>query len=158
MLSLCSSAVSGQCCFQMPAIYREPLCLLKVLPFAARSKADLVRGRYPSFIAHTGSCARPNPSCCLGFNLAQQVFAGCCKSLLGDGPSRRYLRFPCIGAWTLTPPQLSDALTRFFPENIGLTSGSRSSACEYNPCNATSTGKNLFEAAVIPLCSGSYTC
>jgi hypothetical protein len=141
----------------MPAIYREPLCLLKVLPFAARFPTNLVRGHYPSFIAHTGSCARPKPSCCLGFNLAQQVFAGCCKSLLGDGLSRRYLRFPCIGAWTLTPPQLSGALTRFFPESIGLTLRSRSSACGFTPVMQLQQGK-VYEAAVIPSCSGSYTC
>jgi hypothetical protein len=31
------------------------------------------------------------------------VFAGCCQSLLGDGPSRRYLCIPCVGAWTHAP-------------------------------------------------------
>jgi len=32
--------------------------------------------------------------------LFQRVLAGCRQSLLGDGPSRRYLRNPYIGAWT----------------------------------------------------------
>jgi len=59
--------------------------------------------RYPVIIAHTGSCARPKPSCSLGLCLALQVFAGCCAPLLGVGPSRRYLRNLYIGAWTLTP-------------------------------------------------------
>jgi hypothetical protein len=50
-----------------------------------------VRGHYPSFIAHTGSCVRPKSSSCLGFALVHQVFAGCCEPLLEVGPSRRYL-------------------------------------------------------------------
>jgi hypothetical protein len=80
-----------------------------------------VRGRYSSFIAHTGSCARPNPSFRLRLSLFQKVFAGCCQSLLGDGPSRRYLCNLSIGAWTLTPQCLFGASTRFFPKNISLT-------------------------------------
>jgi len=52
----------------------------------------------------------------------QQVFAGCCVPLLGDGPSRRYLLNLYMGAWTRTPPRFSGAFARFFPENIGLTS------------------------------------
>ena len=34
LFPLFSSPMSGQCFFQMPAIYREPLCPLKVLPLA----------------------------------------------------------------------------------------------------------------------------
>ena len=45
-----------------------------------------IRERYLSFIAHTGSCARPKPSCRLGLNLVRQVFVDCCKSLLGSWP------------------------------------------------------------------------
>jgi hypothetical protein len=51
----------------------------------------------------------------------QRVFAGCCQALLGDGPSRRYLCNPYIGAWTLTPGCLSGAFVRFFPESNSLT-------------------------------------
>ena len=58
------------------------------------------------------------------------IFAGCCQSLLEVGPSRRYLRIPCIGAWTPTPPRLSGVSACFFPENIGLTSRIISSARE----------------------------
>jgi hypothetical protein len=50
-----------------------------------------LRGHYPSFIAHTGSCARPNPSRRLWINLLRPVFAGSRQSLRGDGRSRRYL-------------------------------------------------------------------
>lgn len=53
--------------------------------------------------------------------LGQWVFAGCCEPLLGGGPSRRYLRNPCAGAWTRTPPFPSGAFARFFPDSIGLT-------------------------------------
>ena len=98
-----------------------------------------IRKHYPSFIAHTGSWARPKPSCRLRLSLLRQVFAGCCQSLLEDGPSRRYLCNPCIGAWTLTPRCFFGALARFFPKNIALTLDLRRSAHPDYPCNATST-------------------
>jgi hypothetical protein len=60
--------------------------------------------------------------------LIRRVFAGCCQSLLEDGPSRRYLSNPCIGAWTLTPGCLSGASIRFFPKSSSLTSVAPSSA------------------------------
>ncbi len=59
------------------------------------------------------------PPAGFGFPI-QQAFAGCCQSLLGDGLSRRYLRNPCMVAWTRTPQRPSGALTRFFPEDFGL--------------------------------------
>ncbi len=89
-----------------------------------------IRESYLSFIAHTGSWARPNVSLCLQLFLLQRVFAGCCQSLLTDGPSRRYLLNLCIGAWTPTPPRFTGALTRFFPVNISLTFDATSSARE----------------------------
>jgi hypothetical protein len=98
-----------------------------------------VKGRYPSFIAHIGSCARPNVSIRLRSSLFRMVFAGCRQSLLTDAPSRRYLCNLCIGAWTLIPQCLFGALTRFFPKNIGLTLDLRRSAHLDCPCNATST-------------------
>jgi len=76
---------------------------------------------YPVLIAHTGSWARPQSSPRLRLSLLRWVFAGCCQSLLDDGPSRRYLHNPCIGAWTPTPQRPSGALARFFPEGNGLT-------------------------------------
>ena len=72
-------------------------------------------------------------------SLIKRVFAGCCQSLLGDGPSRRYLCNPCIGAWTLTPGCLSGASVRFFPESYSLTTVAPSSAHPTNRRNATST-------------------
>jgi hypothetical protein len=99
-----------------------------------------IREHYLSFIAHTGSCARPNSSCHLDFTLDQQVFAGCCESLLEDGPSRHYLRNPCVGAWTPTPQRPFSAFARFFLKDNGLTLDVRGSARRICPCNATSTG------------------
>jgi hypothetical protein len=67
------------------------------------------------------------------------VFAGCYVPLLGVGPSRHYLRNPCIGAWSLTPRRSSGAFTRFFPEDSGLAPEGTSSARTKDRRNATST-------------------
>jgi len=109
---------------------------------------------YPSFIAHTGSWARParhrersgeaggpKPSTRLRLSLLRLVFAGCCQSLLGDGPSQRYLCNPCMGAWTLTPRCSFGALTRSFPKNIGLTLDLRRSAHQTTPAMQLQQGK-----------------
>lgn len=103
-------------------------------PFARRGLTPVrmtpghVRERYLSFVAPTGSCARPSPSRCLRIFLVQRVLAGCCQSLLGKGPSRRYLCNPCPGAWTHTPGRLSGASIRFFPESSSLATSLQSSA------------------------------
>jgi hypothetical protein len=88
-----------------------------------------IRGHYPSFIALTGSCARPKPS----RRLLRRVFAGCRQSLLEDGPSRHYLCNPCVGAWTPTPQCPPSALARFFPGDNGLTSDVTDSAHQTTP-------------------------
>ena len=67
----------------------------------------LLDQRYLVFVAHIGSCAPPYASGRLCFSLVRLVFAGCCKPLLAEGGSRRYLRDLCEGAWTHTPPRLS---------------------------------------------------
>jgi len=90
-------------------------------------------------------------------SLFRQVFAGCCEPLLEDGPSRRYLYGPCIGAWVPTPPRLIGAFVRFFPLSIGLPLGSRGPARENIPTTQLYVGK-LLEAATIRLSSGSHTC
>ena len=79
----------------------------------------------------------------------QQVFAGCCETLLEDGGSRRYLHNPCVGAWTHTPPRPLGALARFFPRGNGLTVQVISSTRESFPTMQLPWGEN-FEAAVIP--------
>ncbi len=69
------------------------------------------------------------------------VFAGCCQSLLGDGPSRHYLCNPCVGAWTHTPPCSPGASCSFLPEQA-TTSPNRTKTfgAPIFPCNAASNG------------------
>ena len=87
-----------------------------------RGVSHHVSGRYPAFIATTGSCVSPKPSHRLGLTLEQRVFAGCGQPLLGKGPSRRYSANLSLRAWTPTPAALMayGALTRFFPQDNGL--------------------------------------
>src|SRR5207302_11196318 len=55
-------------------------------------ECHLLRGRYPSVIAPTGSCATPvGLSSASAFSLVRRVLAGCTQSLLPTGASRRYL-------------------------------------------------------------------
>jgi hypothetical protein len=79
-----------------------------------------VSGRYPTFIAHTDSCARPKRSYRLRSSLFRQVFAACRHSLLRVGPSRRYLCESFSGCLDPYPGGSSGAFTRSFPEDIGL--------------------------------------
>ena len=85
-----------------------------------RSIAYRVSGRYPTFIAPTGSCARPNGSYRLRLPLLQQVFAGCRHSLLPDGLSRRYLCESFSTCKDPYPGSSCGACTRFFPQDVGL--------------------------------------
>ena len=110
---------------------------------------------YPVLIAHTGSWARPKSSPRLRLSLLRWVFAGCCQSLLDDGPSRLCLCNPCVGAWTPTPQRPSGAFARFFPGGSGLTLKDRRSTYQMFPVMQLQQGHRL-EAAVIPLCSGSH--
>ena len=76
----------------------------------------------------------PNPPSASGFNLVQRVFAGCRQSLLGVGPSRRYLceSFPtCLDPY---PGCSCGALTRFFPQDFGLPHVRNGSAQCIFPC------------------------
>src|SRR4030042_4823939 len=75
--------------------------------------------------------------------LIRRVLAGCRQSLLGVGPSRRFLCNPSIGAWTLTPGCLSGALIRFFPESYSLSLVAHTSAHPTSRRNATSTTTSL---------------
>ena len=79
-----------------------------------------IRGRYPSFLALTDSCARPPSSHLLGSRLVWRVFAGCRQSLLDGGPSRLYLCKSFLGCLAPYPGVSSGASARFFPEDFGL--------------------------------------
>ena len=79
------------------------------------------------------------------------VFAGCRQPLLGDGPSRRYLCDPCVGARTHTPPRSSAALVRCFTEDTGLTPRETGSTRGFTPTQQLRWG------AVYRGCSHSIT-
>ena len=80
----------------------EPLCPTSVLPPLGRCECHLLRGRYPSVIAPTGSCATPvGLSPASAFSLVRRVLAGCTQSLLPPGsfPTLSLRIFP----WMLDP-------------------------------------------------------
>src|SRR6516162_9784187 len=80
---------------------------------------DVVRllgGRYPSVIAHTGSCAAPvGLSPASVFSLVWRVLAGCYQSLLPTAASRRYLRESFLGCWIPYPGGTTVCLHLFLP-------------------------------------------
>ncbi len=145
----------------MPTTHREPLCLSDGVTIVQDHLTDGLSRSYPTFIAHTGSCARPKSSCQLRLPYFDSSLSrhGVTASPAGRWP------FPippwrddlCIGAWVRTPPRLDGALVRFFPSSIGLPLGSRGSAPWNNPTTQLSVG-NIFGAATIRLSSGSHTC
>ena len=134
----------------------EPLCPSQVLPVQVEPLCP-IGGRYPSFIALTGSCARPPSSPLLGFRLVWWVFADCRQSLLDGGPSRRYLCKSFLGCLAPYPGVSSGASTRFFPKDFGLPLAMTRSAISHLPCSNFSMAL-YFAAAGIPLCSGLQVC
>ena len=144
------------CAQPMPAMYREPLCLLKVLPLEARCSPSC-RKALPFHHRSYGLMSQTKILLLPSVVPRQQVFAGCCQPLLEDGLSRCYLRNPCIGVSTPTPWRPFGALARFFPKGCGFTSEVTGSARQMTAAKQLQR-RNNFEAAVIPLCSNSYTC
>ncbi len=134
---------------------REPLCLLEALPLVARRQAPRRRA-LPLLHRSYGLMGQTQSLPASSDFPRRRVFAGCSRPLLGEGPSRRYLRSPCRGAWTHTPRRSSGALARFFPVDVGLTFGGRGSA-RRSIAAMQLLRRRVFEAAVIPLCSGSPT-
>jgi hypothetical protein len=89
----------------------------------------LLRGRYPSVIAPTGSCATPvGLSPASAFSLVRRVLAGCTQSLLPTGASRRYLWESFLGCWIPYPGGTPCALACFFHDVIGLPQAKNGSA------------------------------
>ena len=139
-----------------PAMYREPLCPRWALPTAGWFPHHL-RGHYPSFIAPTGSCARPCPSPSLWSSLGLGVCAGCCEPLLRRGPSRRYLCVSVPRCLDPYPGGVVGAHTHYFPTTIGLPPVLMGSASRINPSSDFRTGGDV-GAAVIHSCSGLEVC
>jgi hypothetical protein len=111
-----------------------------------RDVQHLVRERYPSFIALTDSCARPKSSHRLRLSLFRPVFAGCCQPLLEDGPSRRYLRNLCRGAWTHTPPRSCRSRPFGYPS---IRSGTSTAGHRPHP-SLDGFGTRVFPAMQLP--------
>ncbi len=105
--------------FSRPPSAQSPFAWCRCYPTQG-GVAHLLGEHYPSFIAPTGSCAGPRPSHLPRLSLRQWVFAGCSKSLLGNGPSRRYFRESFPRCLDLYPGGPSGAHARYFPEDIGL--------------------------------------
>ena len=120
-----------------------PLCQKMGVTHHPDGLLDHLRGHYPSFIAHTGPCARPASSQRLGLPLVHSVFAGCCEPLLVADPSRHYLCHPYGGARTPTTSCPSAAHTHFFADDGGLTPGDTRSAHENFPARRLPQGGNL---------------
>jgi hypothetical protein len=92
IVALCRFYQAGRHMAEETAKCPEPLCPTSVLPPLGRCQCHLLRGRYPSVIAPTGSCATPvELSPASAFSLVRRVLAGCTQSLLPTGASRRYL-------------------------------------------------------------------
>ena len=148
--------VSGRASRQTPTTDREPLCTIAMLPLpscAPGTGQPELPGLHSSYWLMRQTIILLPTS----VSLLRQILAGCCEPLLEDGPSRRYLCDPCIGAWVPTPPRLSGAFVRFFPDHIGLILTLRNSARE-NILQAASRRGFYLEAATIRLSSGSHTC
>src|SRR5947209_12872366 len=100
----------------------EPLCPTSVLPPLGRCECHLLRGRYPSVIAPTGSCATPvGLSPASAFSLVRRVLAGCTQSLL-------------------PPRELPDVIS----ENLSLDAGSRTPAVHRVLSPVSSTMSSAF--------------
>jgi hypothetical protein len=142
--------------YPRPATCPEPLRPMEALPPSAQCLLHHVRGSYPSFIAHTGSCARPKPSRHIRLTLLdgslQVVASPCWEMALPDIIS-------AILVWVLGP------LLRRAPSVHVLVSSRRAPASPQGEqvrrarlppqCNFDDGG--YFGVAVIPLCSGSHT-
>ena len=113
-----------------------------------RDVKHLVRGRYPSFIAHTDSCVRPKSSFRLRFpyfdRSLQVAVSPCWKLALPDvisticvkalGPLPRHVP---VGLFVCTPV-LSGSDDQ--PQDFGLATWGHGLGTRNCPCNATSTG------------------
>jgi hypothetical protein len=139
-LSVLPGFESGHGAARQPLPTESPFARSRRYRFRSALKAQ-VGGRYPAFFALTGLCVKPPFSRRLRSSLFLQVFAGCRKSLLHGGLSRRYLCDPCEVACIRTPPRHRGVLVRFIPQHIGLAIGSSSSARETIPQRSFTRGE-----------------
>jgi len=153
--SLCGT-VSTHAARLMPSAHREPLCTVTVLPRRPQAhglgRLELPR-LHRSYWLMRQTVILPLAS----VSLFQRVFAGCCEPLLHDGPSRRYLCYLPVGAWTPTPAALQVLLPVSSPKALAFPAvipGRRLAKTPHSDFRAD----RLLEAAVIPLRSGPHVC
>jgi len=135
----------------------EPLHTLKVLPLAPWLPAATSAGVTPPSSPLRAHAPILSPPAAYGQSLGQRVCAGCGQPLLDIGPSQRYLHesFPrCLDPYPGAP---RGALTRFFPQGIGLPHHLTGSALHTIPDNDFRPGID-YEAAAIHSCSGLWVC
>jgi hypothetical protein len=153
-LRLCMSGASGS------ARCPEPLRPFRALPLRGwcstpSRKALPFPLRYYRLMRQSQTLPSPPAS-----RLGRRVFASCCQSRLGEGPSRRYLceSFPAY----LDPyPGCScGAFAHFFPQDIGLPHVvTRSALCTFFFRAATSsTGSSFGAAAFVFLQARRFAC
>jgi hypothetical protein len=133
----------------------EPLCTGKVLPLPSWCLAPcqwILLHLHCSY----GLMRQSSPLLVPRWSPQHQVCAGCGQPLLGGGPSRRCSAHLSLRAWSSTPAALevhvpvSSPKTAAFPP---FGPGRRSTM----PMQRLQHGA-LFEAAVIPSCSGPQVC
>jgi len=135
----------------------EPLRALKVLPLAPWLLSPRRPGVTPPSMLLQAHAPILNPPTAYGHRLGQRVCAGCGQPLLGKGPSQRYFHksFPrCLDPYPGAP---RSALTRFFPQGIGLPHFLTGSARHKIPDNDFNPGID-FGATAILSCSGLRVC
>jgi hypothetical protein len=136
----------------------EPLCHELGVTALAGDVEHHLGGRYPSFIAHTGSCADPKPSCSLwllaSFGRSLQVAVSPCWEW--DLPD---VSSACLSprAWTPIPAALEVHLPVSSLEASAFPPLGRVGAQHLIHALRLRRGPT-FGSAVIPLCSGPRFC
>ncbi len=142
-------SVSGSCFPVGPPSAQSPFAQSTMREALGRRPIRRLVGRYPYVVAHTDSCARPNPSRHPRLDLWFRVSAGCCQPPLGDGPSQRYSASLSPRAWTPTPAAPGVLVPVTFPPGHRPPPQRRTGSALGNVGPTTSGPAATFEAAVI---------
>jgi hypothetical protein len=144
-------------CRATATAHREPLCTIAVLPRSSRtlSAGQQALPRLPRsywLMRQTVTLLSDSVS------LFLQVFAGCCKPLLHDGPSRRYLCASFAGCLDLYPGGLLWCSCPFLPTITSAFPKGRWVGFPATFPHSDFCADVLLGTAVIPLCSGLQLC
>jgi len=119
-----------------------PLCTSRVLPLTSRRRTPRRRA-LPRLHRSYQPMRQTKTLPSTWLSLIRRAFAGCRQSLLGVGPSRRYLCKLYTGTRPPAPSLFPSAYARFFLENIGLATAGMKLGSRNDPCNATSAGGKI---------------